>query len=119
MPTGPSDERRIQSEIQLAASAGGGPARLWRNNTGALKDAQGQLVRYGLCPGSSDLIGFRTITITPDMVGQRVAVFTAVEVKDRGRPTEQQAAFIRLVQQAGGMAGIARSVPDALAILQL
>jgi hypothetical protein len=114
-----SDERRIQSEIQLAASAGGGPARLWRNNTGALKDAQGQLVRYGLCPGSSDLIGFRTITITPDMVGQRVAVFTAVEVKDRGRPTEQQQAFINLVQQAGGLAGIARSVPDALAILRL
>jgi hypothetical protein len=119
MPTGPSDERRIQSEIQLAASAGGGPARLWRNNTGALKDARGQLVRYGLCPGSSDLIGFRTIVITPDMVGQRIAVFSAVEVKDRGKATEQQQAFINLVHQAGGMAGIARSVPDALAILRL
>lgn len=83
-----SDEQRIQNEIRLAL--GTGPSRLWRNNTGALKDARGQLVRYGLCPGSSDLIGFRTITITPDMVGQQVAVFTAVEVKDRGRPTEQQ-----------------------------
>ena len=119
MPTGPSDERKIQTDIQLAACAGGGPARLWRNNTGALKDARGQLVRYGLCPGSSDLIGFRTITITPEMVGQRVAVFCAVEVKDRGRPTNQQQAFIRLVEQAGGMAGVARSVPDALAILRL
>lgn len=115
----PSDERRIQSEIQLAASAGGGPARLWRNNVGALRDQRGQLVRYGLCPGSSDLIGLRTITITPDMVGHRIAVFAAVEVKDGGRPTEQQAAFIRIVQQAGGLAGIARSVPDALSILRL
>jgi hypothetical protein len=112
-----SDERRIQAEIQLAA--GNGPARLWRNNVGALRDAQGQLVRYGLCPGSSDLIGFRTITITPDMVGQRVAVFTAVEVKDQARATEQQQAFIRLVQQAGGMAGVARSVPDGLSILRM
>ena len=112
-----SDERRIQAEIQLAA--GNGPARLWRNNVGALRDAQGQLVRYGLCPGSSDLIGFRTIVITPDMVGQRVAVFTAVEVKDQARATEQQQAFIRLVQQAGGMAGVARCVPDALSILRL
>jgi hypothetical protein len=111
-----SDERRIQAEIQLAAGNG---ARLWRNNVGALRDAQGQLVRYGLCPGSSDLIGFRTITITPDMVGQRVAVFSAVEVKDKARPTEQQHAFIRLVEQAGGMAGVARSVPDALAILRM
>lgn len=115
-----SDERRIQSEIQLAASAAAtGPARLWRNNVGALRDQRGQLVRYGLCPGSSDLIGFRTITITPDMVGQRVAIFTAVEVKDRGRPTDQQQAFINLVQHAGGLAGVARSVPDALTILRL
>ena len=111
-----SDERRIQAEIQLAAT---GPARLWRNNVGALKDQTGQLVRYGLCVGSSDLIGFRTITITPDMVGQRVAVFTAVEVKDRGKPTEQQQAFINLVQNAGGLAGVARSVPDALSILRM
>jgi hypothetical protein len=115
----PSDERRIQSEIQLAASAGGGPARLWRNNVGALRDQRGQLVRYGLCPGSSDLIGLRTVVVTPDMVGQRIALFCAVEVKDRGRPTEQQQAFINLVQQAGGRAGIARSVPDALSILRL
>ncbi len=114
-----SDERRIQSDIQLAACAGGGPARLWRNNTGALRDARGQLVRYGLCPGSSDLIGYRTITITPDMVGQRLAVFAAVEVKDRGRLTAQQEAFLNLIQQAGGLAGVARSVPEALSILGL
>jgi hypothetical protein len=111
-----SDERKIQSEIQLAAN---GPARLWRNNVGALRDQRGQLVRYGLCPGSSDLIGYRTITITPDMVGQRVAVFAAVEVKDAGRPTDQQQAFITLINQAGGLSGVARSVPDALSILRL
>ncbi len=116
MATERSDERRIQSDIQLAAN---GPGRLWRNNTGALKDARGQLVRYGLCPGSSDLIGYRTVVVTPDMVGQRIALFCAVEVKDRGRPTEQQQAFIDLIQQAGGLAGVARSVPDALSILRM
>jgi hypothetical protein len=52
-------------------------------------------------------------------VGQRLAVFAAVEVKDRGRATEQQEAFISLVQQAGGLAGVARSVADARAILRL
>ena len=119
MPEQRSDERKIQSDIQLAACAGGGPARLWRNNTGALKDQRGQLVRYGLCPGSSDLIGFRTVVITPEMVGQRVAVFAAVEVKDRSRATDQQQAFINLIQQAGGLAGVARSVPEALSILRL
>ena len=59
---GRSDELAIQNAIRL--EHGSGPARLWRNNTGALKDATGRLVRYGLCPGSSDLIGLRTRIIT-------------------------------------------------------
>jgi hypothetical protein len=114
---GRSDELAVQNDIRIACGAG--PARLWRNNTGALKDATGRLVRYGLCPGSSDLIGLRQVTITPDMVGQTLAVFTAIEVKDQGRLTEQQRAFITMVQQAGGMAGVARSVDDARRILGL
>ena len=117
MVAGRSDEAKVQNDIRIACGAG--PARLWRNNTGALKDAQGRLVRYGLCPGSSDLIGLRTITITPDMVGQTLAVFTAIEVKDRGRATPEQQAFIAMVQAAGGLAGIARSVDDARTILRL
>jgi hypothetical protein len=112
-----SDEQRIQNDIRLAL--GSGLSRLWRNNTGALKDATGRLVRYGLCQGSSDLIGLRTVTITPDMVGQQLAQFVAIEVKDRSRPTAEQQAFIAMVLQAGGLAGIARSVEEARAILRL
>ena len=112
-----SDELAIQNAIRRAH--GSGPARLWRNNTGALKDANGRLVRYGLCPGSSDLIGLRRITITPDMVGQQLAVFAAVEVKgERGRATPEQVAFLEHITAAGGLAGIARSVDDAQSILQ-
>lgn len=112
-----SDELAVQNAIRL--DLGHGPARLWRNNTGALKDQTGRLVRFGLCPGSSDIIGLRQITITPEMVGQTLAVFTAIEVKDSGRPTPQQQAFLTMVQQAGGLAGIARSVDDARSILRL
>ena len=105
-------EQQIQQRIRLALSRG--PTRLWRNNTGCLKDQQGRPVRFGLCPGSSDLIGYTTVEITPDMVGQRVAVFTAIEVKSAtGRPTAQQLVFIEHVRQAGGRAGIARSIKDA------
>lgn len=112
-----SDEQRIQNDIRLAL--GSGAARLFRNNTGALKDSTGRLVRYGLCQGSSDLIGLRTVTITPDMVGQQLAVFTAIEVKDRAKPTAEQQAFIQMVLQAGGLAGVARSIDDARSILRL
>ena len=105
-------EQALQQRILLAL--GRGAARLWRNNTGALRDANGQLIRFGLCPGSADLIGYTTVEVTPDMVGQRVALFTAVEVKSAtGRPTAQQLAFLEHVRQAGGRAGIARSIDDA------
>jgi hypothetical protein len=113
--SGRSDELAVQNDIRLAA--GRGDTRLFRNNTGALKDPNGRLVRYGLCKGSSDLIGYRTVTITPDMVGQQLAVFTAIEVKDRGAPTPEQLHFIAQVKAAGGLAGVARSVADAQAIL--
>ena len=115
MPGGRSDELAVQNAIRLALGAG--PARLWRNNTGALRDQQGRLVRFGLCPGCSDLIGLCQLHITPDMVGQTVAVFTAIEVKDQGRATPEQQAFIAMVQQMGGIAGVARSVDDARRIL--
>lgn len=112
-----SDEQAVQSSIQLAATRAG--CRLWRNNVGALMDERGRLVRYGLCPGSSDLVGLVPVRVTPEMVGQTIAVFAAVEVKDRGQPTEQQQAFINLVRAMGGRAGVARSREDALQILNV
>lgn len=108
-------EQQTQQAIRLALSKG--PTRLWRNNTGCLRDQQGRPVRFGLCEGSSDLIGYTTVEVTPEMVGQRIAVFTAVEVKSpTGRATSAQAAFLDHVRQAGGRAGIARSVTEAVRI---
>ena len=111
-------EQRIQQEIRLAL--GSGPVRLWRNNTGTLPDRQGRPVRFGLCKGSSDLIGLRSVTIGPEHVGQTLAVFAAVEVKAQtGRTTPDQRAFIDAVAGMGGLAGVARSVEDAAQILQI
>lgn len=115
MAGGPSHEQAVQNKIRLAV--GRGVVRLFRNNTGALKDQRGQLVRYGLCKGSSDLIGWKSATITPDMVGQQIAVFVAIEVKDKGRATDDQLRFLEAVKAAGGHAGLARSISDAQAIL--
>jgi dihydroxyacid dehydratase/phosphogluconate dehydratase len=75
-------------------------------------------VQFGLARGSADLIGYRTITITPEMVGQQVAVFTSIEVKTpTGRIRPEQRAWMETVQAAGGIAGVARSVEDAKALL--
>ena len=105
-------EQQIQQHIRLACSRG--PVRLYRNNTGTLRDANGRPVQFGLAVGSADLIGWRTVTITPDMVGQRVAVFTSIEVKSAtGRLRPEQRQWLEAVQSAGGIAGVARSVEDA------
>jgi hypothetical protein len=109
-------EQRIQQEIRLAISKG--DTRVFRNNTGTLRDANGRPVQFGLCKGSADLIGWRTVTITPEMVGQQVAVFTSIEVKTpTGRVQPEQKQWLEAVQAAGGIAGIARSVADAEALL--
>lgn len=110
-------EQHIQQHIRLACSTG--PVRLFRNNTGVLKDQHGRPVQFGLCKGSADLIGWTTRTITADMVGQQVAVFTSIEVKvPSGRVSPQQQAWLEAVQKAGGIAIVARSVPDAETLLR-
>jgi hypothetical protein len=114
MPAAAS-EQSIQQHIRLTCSRG--PVRLYRNNCGVLQDRRGVPVRYGLQPGSSDLIGWTIRTVTPEMVGQQVAVFTSIEVKTptgRLRPEQQQ--WLDAVQAAGGIAGVARSVEDAQAL---
>jgi hypothetical protein len=71
-------------------------------------------VTVGLAPGSADLVGWRSVTITPEMVGQRVAVFASVEIKKAGgRATPEQLNWRDRVNEAGGIAGIVRSVEEA------
>jgi hypothetical protein len=132
-------EQQTQQQIRLAL--GRGNVRLFRNNVGtgwagqatkiqrrgmvAVEPGdvivrQGRPVQFGLCKGSSDLIGLRSITIGPEHVGTTMAVFAAVEVKSpTGRLTAEQQSFIDTVQSMGGMSGIARSVDDARSILRL
>lgn len=67
----------------------------------------------GLPPGFSDLFGLVSVEITPDMVGQKVAIFTGLEVKDGSRVSPLQRNFINAVNDNGGRAGVVRSVDDA------
>lgn len=112
-------ETDLQQRIRLAVGTRT-DLRLFRNNTGTLPDPRtGRPVQFGLARGSADLIGWRTLVITPDMVGRRIAVFTSLEVKTTtGRLTPAQHAWLGAVRSAGGVAGVARSVADALHIIE-
>lgn len=137
-----ASEHEIQQRILL--KCGNGDARLWRNNVGsgwagkATRVTPGNLrlvlselrpgdvvvrngrpLHAGLCLGSSDLIGYSPLLVGPEHVGQQLAVFAAVEVKSAtGRPSTEQRAFLDHVRNAGGRAGIARSVEDAQCIME-
>ena len=111
-------EQTIQQHIRLACSIGS--CRLFRNNTGTLRDINGRPVTFGLCKGSADLIGWTVRTITAEMVGQKIAVFTSIEVKSTsGRVKPEQQQWLNAVAAAGGIAGIARSVGEAMDILSI
>lgn len=97
-------EANIVNDCLLALSDAGCLA--WRQNTGVLPDKNGRPIRFGLCVGSSDIIG-----IAPD------GRFLAVECKTAiGQPTDAQLRFIDAVKSKGGRAGIARSAEGAVKI---
>ena len=117
-------ETRLMNEIMLALSEAG--CAVFRNNTGqawlgkTIHQAGDQVtlqgahkIPFGLCVGSADLIG-----IAP---GGR---FLAVEVKvpasaarRAGRVSPEQRDFLAAINAAGGIGGIARSVDDALMLV--
>jgi len=122
-------ESDVQQLIQLEAPKHN--CVLLRNNSGAFTDANGRLVRFGLGQTSnatnyksSDLIGWTEITITSEMVGKKVAVFTAIEVKKEAwRSTKNtrealQENFINWVKMRGGIAAFINNVDDFIRLLR-
>ena len=77
-------------------------------------------MRYGLIKniratpmgfkGLSDYVGYRTITITPEMVGNRIAVAVCLEGKSpKGVVSAEQAHFLKVAREDGCITMIVRS----------
>ena len=109
------NEADVQANERLQAARSG--ALLWRNNVGAMQDATGRVVRFGLANESkqmnkkiksSDLIGITPIEILPQHIGKVIGQFTAIECKEPGwvfKATDHELAqrkFIELVISRGG-----------------
>lgn len=136
----PTEETNILRTIMLAIGINPN-IRIFRNNTGSawigasvkftkrqsvnvesgdVLVKQGRYFTAGLCVGSSDLIGIKSVEITPDMIGKKIAIFTAIEVKKiNGRVSKEQTNFINMINSLGGIAFIARSDDEAKAFLKL
>jgi hypothetical protein len=105
-------ESAIQKRVRVALAEIPGCV-MFRNNVGMAKYHDGvemRTVTYGLCTGSSDLIGWSVVN------GR--AIFTAIETKRPGKiATIEQINFLTAVVAAGGIAGVARSEAEAKAIV--
>lgn len=102
-----TEESNIVNKLRCEASERGD--KLFRNNRGKFRTLDGlRIVEAGLsAAGSSDLIGWTQVKITPDMVGDVVAIFTAIECKTaKGKIKSKQQDFIDLVNEVGGYGSI-------------
>ena len=122
-------EVNVQNEIR--AELGKGPTRLFRQEssyfyTGRLGYINGQRVllfpkevRVGF-DGQPDLGGWTSVVVTPDMVGQTIAIAVQIEVKRprKSKRSAEQVQFIDFAKGVGVRAGFARSVEEAKKIVE-
>lgn len=123
-------EGNVQAHGRMEASKAG--AVTFRNNVGGawsgkkvkkfqdgsiiLKDPM--WIKFGLVEGSGDTIGWKSITITPDMVGMTIAQFLSIEYKTAtGRARDKQVKWHEVVSKAGGLSGFARNNDDVRRII--
>ena len=89
--------------------------RMFRTNSGmgwagkAVKKGDITLIKnarvfWGMPEGWPDLTGWTEIEITPEMIGQKIAVFTAVEAKTGSlKLSEKQNRFKEIIEKMGGI----------------
>lgn len=116
------NEKDIEKKIILSVQECG--TTVFKNNVGSAKKVDPNTgkeywINFGLCEGSSDLIGITPVKITADMVGKTMGVFTAIEVKKnvnkkyKASRMESQKRFIDFINSKGGIAFKSDNEDDA------
>lgn len=99
-------EAEIVNEVLLSLGSMPG-VRVWRQNTGALENREGRLVRFGV-KGSADISGI----VSPE--GWRLEV----ECKSStGTLTPEQRRWLDMIDERGGISFLTRDAQDARAQL--
>jgi hypothetical protein len=107
-------ENNLKNEVEAKLTTW---QRLWRANSGKgwagkfidAKNGILKLANFGRLelfpPGTPDMIGFDSMIITPEMVGQRVAVFVGSELKatKNDKLNKDQRNFKNLLIKMGGI----------------
>lgn len=74
----------------------------------------------GIPSGFPDIFGITEITITPEMVGQKIGIFTGLEAKSpKGHASKSQKNMLEKIIKSGGIAGVFRTPEEAVEIVNL
>ncbi len=93
-------EKRLTEDISYSESVTG--SVLFRNAVGFMNG-----FRFGLSPGSSDQIGYKEMIVTPDLIGKKLAIFQAIEIKTfTDKISYEQIIFYLQIKNAGGIAQV-------------
>ena len=99
-------ETVLMNQIMAALA---GTCMVFRANVGTFKTKDGRYMATGKPKGFSDIHGHRK--------SDGKAFY--IEVKtDEGKPTVQQRKFLKRMKETNSLAGIARSVQDAIEIVE-
>jgi len=127
-------EKEVQDEARIALSKNGrgfyfrvNVGGAWVSSHKPIKLGGGDVLLKnarpfdtGLPSGFPDLIGITEITITPDMVGQKIGVFTGLEAKSaKGKASTNQRHMLEKIIKSGGIAGVFRTPEEAVDIVNL
>ena len=90
--------------------------RQWRDPTGVVVTLKRAAFRaFGLGTDTLDLVGWRPVKITADMVGKVIAQYVEVDAKtpQYKRMSTGQKNRARVIREAGGFAGVAMRIEEA------
>jgi len=96
-----SEHSTAANFLGYAAQAG---IELLRANAGKFRSLYGNQIIEGFPQGFPDYVGYRSVVVTEDMVGQTVAIFAAAEIKAKtDTRTEQQRKWADKLREAGAL----------------
>ena len=114
---------KLEKSVRAAAEEAGAElgVRLYPNPSGVFQTRDGRWVRAGLAPGSPDLVGWLPVTITAEMVGRTVAVFTGLETKRErgGTVSDGQERFLARLERDGAITGVVRAGADVARLVAM
>ena len=93
--------------------------KILKNKNGSITILEPRPFSTGVPKGYADGTGWTPLIINKEMVGIKVAVFTAIETKTKkGRASKDQENFIEQVKLSGGIAGVVRSEDEAIKLIE-